>query len=137
MDAPILLDTCAVIWAANDTISADAVESLSSAGRSGLPVYISPITAWELGLLAARGRLTFPMGPRRLFARFLEVPGVRLAEMPPELLILSSFLPGSPPRDPADRILAATAREFGYVLMTRDRLLLDYADQGHVWALSC
>ena len=57
--------------------------------------------------------------------------------MPPELLILSSFLPGSPPRDPADRILAATAREFGYVLMTRDRLLLDYADQGHVRALSC
>jgi PIN domain nuclease of toxin-antitoxin system len=137
MDTPILLDTCAAIWVLEDAISKAAVESLNSAERSGLPVYISPITAWELGLLVARGRLTSTMTPQRLFERVLDVPHVRLAEMPPEVLILSSFLPGSPPRDPADRILAATAREFGYVLMTRDRALLEYAEQGHMQALTC
>jgi PIN domain nuclease of toxin-antitoxin system len=57
--------------------------------------------------------------------------------MPPELLIASSFLPGIPPRDPADRILAATAREYGYVLVTRDRPLLDYSEQGHIQELAC
>ena len=57
--------------------------------------------------------------------------------MGPEVLIASSFLPDTPPRDPVDRILAATAREYGYRLMTRDRPLLDYATQEHVQALAC
>jgi len=62
---------------------------------------------------------------------------VRLADMSPDVLIASSFLPGTPPRDPADRILAATAREYGYRLMTRDTPLLAYARQGHLQALAC
>jgi PIN domain nuclease of toxin-antitoxin system len=62
---------------------------------------------------------------------------MQLADMSPDLLISSSFLPGAPPRDPADRIIAATAREYGYVLVTRDRLLLEYAEQGHIQALVC
>jgi PIN domain nuclease of toxin-antitoxin system len=60
-----------------------------------------------------------------------------LTELTPEVLISSSYLPGSPPRDPADRIIAATARVQGYRLVTRDRLLLDYAEAGHVEALAC
>ncbi|HYY36678.1 MAG TPA: type II toxin-antitoxin system VapC family toxin, partial [Xanthobacteraceae bacterium] len=71
------------------------------------------------------------------FQRLFDVLNFRLAEMPPELLIASSFLPGTPPRDPADRIMAATAREYGYVLITRDRPLLDYAGQGHIQAVIC
>ena len=54
-----------------------------------------------------------------------------------KILIASSFLPGSPPRGPADRIIAATARECGYQLVTRDSVLLDYAEQGHIQALAC
>ena len=57
--------------------------------------------------------------------------------MGPDVLIASSCLPDTPPRDPVDRILAATAREYGYRLMTRERPLLDYATQGHVQALAC
>ena len=62
---------------------------------------------------------------------------MELAELSPQILIASSFLPGDPPGDPADRILAATAREYGYTLVTRDRPLLDYAKQGHLQALAC
>jgi PIN domain nuclease of toxin-antitoxin system len=100
-------------------------------------VYISPITAWEVGLLVARGRLTTIIKPQLWFERVLDVPNVRLAEMSPDLLISSSFLPGAPPRDPADRIIAATAREYGYALVTRDRELLIYAEQGHIQAVGC
>ena len=50
------------------------------------------------------------------------------------LLIASSYLPGKPPKDPTDRILAATARELG---ATRDRALLGYGEQGHVAVLEC
>ncbi len=137
MELPILLDTCAVIWAAEDAISPAAVKCLNEAERTERAVHISPITAWELGVLAARGRLKSPLSPQRLFSRLLELAHVRLADMSPDVLIQSSFLPGMPPRDPADRILAATAREYGFVLMTRDRVLLDYADAGHIQALPC
>jgi PIN domain nuclease of toxin-antitoxin system len=107
------------------------------AAESGEPTYVSPITAWEIGLLAARGRMKLLMAPERWFERLLEAPGLRLANLPPNVLIASSFLPGTPPNDPADRILAATAREYGYTLVTRDRTLLDYAEQGHLQALVC
>jgi PIN domain nuclease of toxin-antitoxin system len=57
--------------------------------------------------------------------------------MEPAVLIAASFLPGEAPRDPADRILAATAREYGLRLVTRDQRLLEYAEQGHIQALRC
>ena len=49
----------------------------------------------------------------------------------------SSFLPGKPPRDPSDRIIAATARDLGCTLLTRDRELLNYAEQGHIRVVEC
>ena len=52
---------------------------------------------------------------------------------PPE----SSFLPRTPPPDPADRIVSATARAFGYRLMTRDRSLLDYGQSGRIDVIAC
>ena len=137
-ELPLLLDTCAAIWVSDDQPLAD--EALTAIERShgrGEFVYVSPITAWEIGLLASRGKLTSPMSPQRWFERLLEAPGVQLADMSPDVLIASSFLPGVPPRDPADRILAATARERGYRLMTRDTVLLTYARQGHLQALAC
>ena len=138
MNAPLLLDTCAAIWLAEaQGLAEEATLVLEDAYETGAAVYISPIIAWEIGMLASRGRLSLLIKPQLWFQRLLDVLNFRLAEMPPEVLIASSFLPGTPPRDPADRILAATAREYGYVLITRDRPLLDYAEQGHIQALAC
>jgi PIN domain nuclease of toxin-antitoxin system len=88
-------------------------------------------------MLTSRGRLQLLIRPERWFSNLFEVPGVRLAEMSPDVLIASSFLPGKPPKDPTDRIIAATARELGATLITRDRALLDYGAQGHVAVLEC
>jgi PIN domain nuclease of toxin-antitoxin system len=62
---------------------------------------------------------------------------VRVAELPPHVMLQSSFLPGTPPREPSDRIVAATAREYGFTVMTRDRELLDYGRDGHLSVLAC
>jgi PIN domain nuclease of toxin-antitoxin system len=62
---------------------------------------------------------------------------MRLADLSPEILIAASFLPGKPPRDPADRILLATARDLGATLITRDRALLAYGADGHVSVVEC
>ena len=114
-----------------------AVEMLNAATDADATTYVSPISAWEVGLLVARQRLKLLITPHRWFQRVLEAPHVQLAPMPTDLLIASSFLPGKPPRDPADRIIAATARDHGCTLLTRDRALLDYAEQGHIRVLEC
>jgi PIN domain nuclease of toxin-antitoxin system len=138
MNTRLLLDTCAVIWiAGNQAIAKSAREAIVGALEADESVFVSPISAWEIGLLAARGRISLQMSPARWFERFLEAPGVRLADMSPNVLIASSFLPGAHPKDPADRIIAATAREYDYCVVTRDRRLLDYAESGYCRALQC
>ena len=87
-------------------------------------------------MLVARSRLALPLSPASWFDGLVQS-GVRWAPLPPEVLIAASFLPGKIHGDPADRILAATARAFGYRLMTRDRALLAYAEAGHLQALAC
>jgi PIN domain nuclease of toxin-antitoxin system len=135
---PLLWDTFTAIWIYEKArLSPAALEAMRAAYREGVPSYISPITAWEVALLASRGRLQLLIRPERWFSNLFEVPGVRLAEMSPDVLIASSFLPGKPPKDPTDRIIAATARELGATLITRDRALLDYGAQGHVAVLEC
>jgi PIN domain nuclease of toxin-antitoxin system len=134
----LLVDTCAAIWLANGlSVRQATLDALDDALRDGIPIYVSPISAWEIGMLASKKRVTLSVTPERWFGRLLALPGFELTELSTEVLIASSFLPGSPPRDPADRIIAATARDLGATLLTRDRLLLAYAEQGHLSAVAC
>jgi PIN domain nuclease of toxin-antitoxin system len=135
---PLLLDTHAAIWITrNESLARPAIDALNAAHQAAGIVFVSAITAWEIGLLVSRRRLNLLTTPQRWFARLLDVPGIRLAELSPDILIASSFLPGEPPRDPADRILLATARELGAALITRDRLLLKYGEDGQVSTIAC
>ena len=135
---PLLLDTHAAIWITEDQpLAKGAIEAIDAAYRAGSTVFVSAITAWEVGLLVSRNRLSLVARPERWFQRLLAIPGVRLAELSPDILIASSFLPDEPPRDPADRIILATARDLGATLITRDRLLLKYGEDGHVSTIPC
>jgi len=135
---PLLLDTCAMLWIAEDAkISASATKALQEAEASDSLIYVSPISAWEVGLLTARGRFALSMPPKDWFDAFIDTRSVALAPMLPGTLIDASYLPGAPPNDPADRIILATARASGMKIVTRDRVILSYAQQGHAWALEC
>jgi len=88
-------------------------------------------------MLASKGRFRSPYTPQRWFEQLMSKSDTELAELSPKVLLESSFLPGNLHRDPADRIIAATAREFGFTVMTRDGPLLDYAAQGYLSAIEC
>jgi PIN domain nuclease of toxin-antitoxin system len=137
MTLPILLDTCTAIWTVEGQISESSAALLTRNHQAGAMTFISPITSWEIGLLFSRGRLRSALSPREYVSRLTNFPNVSWALMSPEILVASSFLPGDPPRDPADRIIAATARELGCMILTRDHRLLDYAAQGHLGAVEC
>jgi len=119
-----------------DPMSQSSREMIAAAQPSD-GVHVSPITAWEIANLAARGRLALTLSPTAWFNALLAQSGITLSPMPPAVLIASATLPGTPPRDPTDRILAATAREHGHILITRDGELIPYAQSGHLEAIPC
>ena len=136
--APLLLDTCAVIWiSGGKTVTQVAQNAIQQSFEADVPIYISPITAWELGLLMSRGRLPASINERAMLERLTALPGVSYANLPTDVLIDSSYLPGTIHKDPADRIIIATARAEGLTILTRDQKILDYAALGHVNALKC
>ncbi len=134
----LLLDTCAVIWMASGApLSSQASSAIDEAFAAGTELRVSPITAWEIGLLASKGRLPATVPPIELFRSFVEADGVGLSAMSPEILVESSFLPGDMHGDPADRIVIATARSEDLTIVTRDQAILNYAQQGYVRAMAC
>ena len=88
-------------------------------------------------MLARKGRFRSAYTPQRWFEQLMKSQDTALAELTAKILMESSFLPGKLHFDPADRVIAATAREYGYTVVTRDRALLDYADQGYLSAMEC
>ena len=132
------LDTCAVIWIARrDPLREPGARELSEAHGIRFRLFVSPITAWEIATLSTKAQLLLDTSPEIWFDRFCALPGVSLADLPPSVLVASTSLPGVPPRDPADRILIATARAYELTLVTRDGEILEYGGEGHVRALAC
>lgn len=120
-----------------EALSEESLEAIRRAIAAHVGIYVSAFTAWEIGTLVAKQRLQLTLSPEIWFGRLVSLPGVRLAELTPTILISSTALPGIPPADPADRIIAATSRAEGYVVITRDKKLLDYARMGHIRAVAC
>jgi PIN domain nuclease of toxin-antitoxin system len=79
----------------------------------------------------------FQPSPVLWFQTLLARPGICLTPLTPEAAIQAASLPGELHRDPADRLLIATARDLGAPLVTRDPRILAYAAQGHLDAISC
>jgi PIN domain nuclease of toxin-antitoxin system len=129
----LLLDTCALLWLADGaTMTPESRTALASRN-----LHVSPISAWEIANLVRKNRIAFTTPVANWFR---QTTGKLVAAMPQltvEVLANSCGLPGSPPEDPTDRIIIATARESDLTVVTRDKLILEYARAGHVRALAC
>jgi PIN domain nuclease of toxin-antitoxin system len=134
----ILLDTCACLWLTRgEPMSRASRQAIRRAQAGHAGIYVSAVTAWEVATLVSKGRYRLFVSPQVWFARLLALAGVRLATLTPEILIDSAFLPGTPPKDPADRMIVATARQHGLTVISRDRKLIAYAEQDHLRVLVC
>ena len=129
----LLLDTCALLWVANGTEI--AAEARTALGRRSLQV--SPISAWEVANLVRKSRIGLTVPVASWFRQTTEKMAAAMPQLTVEILTGSCNLPGSPPADPADRIIIATAREGDLTVLTRDKVILDYSRAGHVRTMVC
>jgi len=130
-----LLDTHAWFWLAlGDTrISKDTVSCLENAGLEGR-LFLSQISLWEIAQKESKGKIQLN---RPLDVWFHEnTAGFTLLDLPPEIALEANRLPGEFHKDPADRIIVASARHHGLTLVTADGPILAYATTGHVNVLA-
>jgi PIN domain nuclease of toxin-antitoxin system len=132
----LVLDTHVWIWllAGSEELSTGCRGRIEEAARSQ-QVLVSAVSAWEVGMLEAKRRVRLGKDCLEWVLEALSRPGIHLAPLSPEIAVGSTRLPGSFVGDPADRIIVATARTHGAILVTRDGAMLDYAAGGHVTAL--
>lgn len=118
-----LLDTCALIWLGmgGGGLSGDARNRITVAAR----LYYSSISAWEIARLQQEGKIILPTTPDAFLADLTEAYG--LASLPPTdaTMIRAAQLPPHH-RDPADRIIIATALMQDLTIITGDEKFLQY-----------
>jgi PIN domain nuclease of toxin-antitoxin system len=118
----LLLDTHVWLWSllAAQNLSRRAARALEDARNE---IWLSPISVWELGLLVERGRVELETGVEPWAAEALRRAPLREAPLTFEVALAAASV-ALAHRDPADRLLLATARVFELTLLTADERLL-------------
>jgi PIN domain nuclease of toxin-antitoxin system len=129
----ILVDTHVVLWLALDAskLSRPARAAIDRARTSGGGLAICGITLLELATLASKGRVKLDV----TLESFLAEVETRFAVLPitGRVCARAVALPPAYPKDPADRIIAATALVEGISLVTADKQIQSSGVLNTIW----
>jgi PIN domain nuclease of toxin-antitoxin system len=121
----VILDTCALVWAIAEPerLSPSAQIVLSEADTE---VYVSPISCAEVAYAVESGRIKLDRHWRRWFRHYVELNDWYVYNIDLHIIEEAYSLPGPFHRDPADRIIVASARRLSCPIVTTDKKIIDY-----------
>ncbi len=132
----LVLDTHILVWwvSGDKTLSKRALKALQECRKEeGGEILISSISAWEIAMLIHKGRLVLTMPVETWLGHVARIEGLRFVPVDTSICLLSTSLPGDFHKDPADRMIVATARKYGAPLLTSDERIIRYP---HVTTIS-
>lgn len=130
----IVLDTHAWIWwVSNPALLSEEGRRIVDGAATDRGIYISSISAWEIAMLVARGRLELTMSVDDWVAASEALPSIHFVPVSNSIALKSVQLPGDLHNDPADRIIIATAVSMGAVLVTKDEKIRTYPHVKTTW----
>jgi PIN domain nuclease of toxin-antitoxin system len=121
----LLLDTHILLWSLLDPerLSANITAELENSDNA---IWISPITTWEVIILAEKGRLKLDDEPVTWMKNVLQTLPFRQATLNHEVAMKSRSI-HLPHQDPADRFIVASAMVYDLTLVTSDKILIQSA----------
>jgi PIN domain nuclease of toxin-antitoxin system len=114
-------------------LSPAATKAIRAEETGGGAILVSSITAWELALLTKAGKLTLAVPLSEWLTAAALIPCVEFVPVDTNIAVESVMLPDPLHRDPADRIIVATARHLNAPLVTRDERLRAYPHVVTIW----
>jgi PIN domain nuclease of toxin-antitoxin system len=128
MTEALLLDTHIALWldSGNDRLRPSTRTLIDSCWQIGGTIFLSPITAWEIALLVDTGRIELDIPVDAWVQRFLDRPGIEGVPLAHRAAARSYQLHHLEHRDPADRLLIATAIELACPLVTYDERITEF-----------
>ena len=120
----LLLDTCTFLWIVSDdgALTARAREAFLDGANE---VQLSAVSAWEIVVKHALGRLPLPEPPERFVVEQRERHGIAPLPLDEEAVLHLSRLPPLH-RDPFDRMLVCQALAGGLAILTPDEQIAKY-----------
>jgi len=130
----IVLDTHALVWWASGSaeLSAKAKSAIDRERREG-QIVVSAISAWEIAMLVEREKLVLSMDVEIWLDTVADIDAVCFFPVDVDISIKSVQLPGAFHKDPADRMIVATARKLAAPLVTRDEKIRAYKHVRTIW----
>ncbi len=129
----LLLDTHVWWWSVSEPahLSSTVVERILSTRPSQRA--IASISLWELAMLEAKQRIELDIPVAVWLSRAVTKTGITIIELTPSIAADACNPQGTFHKDPADRIIVATARVHGLTLLTKDQKILEYDHVQSLW----
>jgi PIN domain nuclease of toxin-antitoxin system len=131
----IVLDTHALVWwvTSDPMLSKQATAAIEHEQVNGGEIIVSAISAWEIAMLVERERLVLSLDVAKFLAAVAEIEAVRFVPVDVAVATKSVVLPGVFHKDPADRMIVATARTHAAPLVTADEKIRSYIHVKTIW----
>lgn len=128
MTEALLLDTHIALWldGGDERMRPSTRALIDDCWRNGGTIFLSSVTAWEIALLVDTGRIKLDVPVDAWVQRFLDRPGIEGVPLAHRAAARSYQLQHLEHRDPADRLLIATAMELGCPLVTYDERITQF-----------